>query len=92
MLHTIDERYPIYDKKVMKYLSKNENVVLWFNKKSPNILEYIEHDCKELINRYKRFLKGDESKTWINWFDKEFPSFIKISQIKKIDFIIYACL
>ena len=91
LLHTVDDNYPIYDKHVAEYLKNNENVDLYFNFKNPNKIDYVIHDWKLLLEWYRKFLITDEAKEWINWFDKEFPSFSYISKVKKIDFIIYVC-
>lgn len=100
LLHTNNSQMPIYDRKVREYLSMNEDVEFWryrhkgmYGKSAPSKIseiEKIEHDWKNLCKWYLDFIASDRGKRWIQWFDSNFPDFIKISDVKKIDFIIYA--
>lgn len=98
LLHTRNPSSPIYDKKIREYLSENEDVSFWWhipNKDSgaprgTTEEEKIKHDWQELCNWYKRFLPSQRGKEWIKWFDQNFPAYTAISDLKKIDFIIYA--
>lgn len=100
LLHTINPTMPIYDSKVREYLSMNEEVELWWYRKkgmfgntSPRgtlEIKKIEHDWKNIQKWYSEVLISDRGKKWIDWFDANFPDFIGISNVKKIDFIIYA--
>lgn len=41
-------------------------------------------------NWYNNFIKNDQRYTqWINWFDGKFPQHKNISNVKKIDFLIF---
>ena len=101
LLHTRNPNSPIYDSKVRKYLSQQENVDFWWGqgtKKSyrsgvqKNITEQekIRHDWENLCNWYTGILGSPRGKSWINWFDNNFPNHKNISDVKKIDFIIFA--
>ena len=98
LLHTRNPKNPIYDSKVRDYLSKEEDVDFWWNHKPKKRgaargyteREKIEHDWGSLNGWYNIFLTSTRGKQWIEWFDKNFPTFIDVSDIKKIDFIIYA--
>lgn len=89
LLHTKCDEIPIYDSKVRKYL--NEVYGKKFKTSSKNNIENIQVDWNTINTWYNDFLKEDESKKWISWFDKEFPEGKELSKIKKIDFIIFAC-
>ncbi len=96
ILHTHHPENPIFDSKVKKYLDslakKNEEKFYWSKdlKISEDKQGQIEHDWKLLNDWYKNFQKSDEGKDWIDWFDNEFPDYKDISNVKKIDFIIFA--
>lgn len=94
MLHTHNPRIPIYDKKVREYLSTEEKVPLWWQCKGApsgkSTREMIEHDWNLLNAWYEEFFKTERAKTWIDWFDANFESCSDISNVKKIDFIIFA--
>ncbi len=93
LLHTINPSSPIYDSKVRKFLSEETKTDFWFNSgKKSNIStrDKIIHDWKKLCEWYEAFLKSPTGKEWIAWFDSNFPSFSQISNVKKIDCIIFA--
>lgn len=98
LLHTRDDSLPIYDSKIRKYLSKEENVNFWWqipNKVSnapsgKSELEKIDNDWKLLCDWYDKFLPSQLGSQWIGWFDNNFPTFEHISDVKKVDFIIFA--
>ena len=97
LLHTINTKSPIYDSKVYKYLKYDEKVNLWDiqQKKvdsSGKIMTQIDkicHNWNELKNWYDSFTKTARASDWIKWFDTNFPLYKSISDIKKIDFIIF---
>ena len=96
LIHTINDSLPIYDSIVRNYLIKNYGLNFKFNNNQSKNEEIkrkcIKDDWNLLIKWYNDFLKTELSKEWIKWFDNEFPDSGKnISNIKKIDFIIYAC-
>ena len=100
LLHTIKPDSPIYDSKVREYLSKNEDVELWWHrnkgmhgKSAPrrtSEIDKIKHDWEALCDWYNYFLSSQAGKSWIDWFDKNFPTHKNISDVKKIDCIIFA--
>lgn len=96
LLHTRNTASPIYDSKVREYLSKEEGVEFWWHVKGSQaprgISEFakIKHDWEELCNWYAAFVPSERGRRWIEWFDTNFPAYRNISDIKKIDFIIFA--
>ena len=96
LLHTRNTASPIYDSKVREYLSKEEGVEFWWHVKGSQaprgISEFakIKHDWEELCNWYAEFVLSERGRRWIEWFDTNFPAYRNISDIKKIDFIIFA--
>lgn len=101
LLHTRNPATPIYDSKVRKYLSEEENVEFWWGERNKKMFgkpaprgtseeEKIKHDWVNLCEWYNQFLLSKRCKEWIEWFDNNFPNYKNISNIKKIDFIIFA--
>lgn len=98
MLHTQNPSMPIYDSKVREYLSKKEDVKLWWKipnresgaRRGTREVEKITHDWDELCKWYDRLLHSSQGEKWINWFDDNFQDFAGISNVKKVDFIIFA--
>ena len=100
LLHTRNPVMPIYDSKVREYLSKNEEVEFWWYRNKDMYgntaprgtieIEKIKHDWQELCKWYLSFQELVRCKKWIEWFDINFPEFKNISDVKKIDFIIFA--
>lgn len=93
LLHTRNPLSPIYDSKIREYLSAEEGVHFWWHgtgaPRGTTELEKIKHDWHVLNNWYKEILDSDRGGAWINWFDYAFPDAISISNVKKIDFIIF---
>lgn len=96
LLHTRNDLSPIYDSKVRKYLMRAENVEFWWNASGTSRpsgtskKEQIRHDWETLCNWYQNFLVSSRGKQWVQWFDVNFPAYKHISDVKKIDFIIFA--
>lgn len=96
LLHTRNPNMPIYDSKVREYLTKEENVPLWWQVTGSSAprgtaeREKIKHDWTELCNWYTMFLSSPRGIQWIEWFNVNFPTFSHISNVKKVDFIIFA--
>lgn len=96
LLHTRNTSSPIYDSKVREYLSKEENVNFWWHVSGSSAprrtseFDKIKHDWLELCNWYSMFLKSSRGLRWVEWFDTNFPAYKSISDVKKIDFIIFA--
>lgn len=98
LLHTRNPQKPIYDSKVCDYLTAEENVDFWWHH-SPKVRgasrglserQKIEHDWNELNAWYNTFLTSTRGRQWIDWFNLNFPSYSSISDVKKVDFIIFA--
>lgn len=93
LLHTINPTFPIYDSKVRIFLKNKVGLDLWYltgRKASKTTEEKIRNDWTLLCDWYRYFINTSEGKGWISWFDVNFPSFQSISDVKKIDFIIFA--
>jgi len=101
LLHTRNPNFPIYDSKVRIYLSEQENVEFWWGQtnrkmygnlapKNTTKINKIKHDWENLCSWYNEFLDSQRGKTWVAWFDSNFPYYKNISNVKKIDFIIFA--
>lgn len=98
LLHTRNDTSPIYDSKIREYLSKEENVDFWWYRplkecgasRGMSVKEKIEHDWKELNSWYNKFLSSRRGGQWIDWFNANFSNYAFISNVKKVDFIIFA--
>ena len=98
LLHTRNPQMPIYDSKVRDYLTTEEGVDFWWHhpprvrgaSRKMTERQKIEHDWNELNSWYNSFLPSPRGRQWIQWFDTNFPAYAGISDIKKIDFIIFA--
>lgn len=98
LLHTRNDLSPIYDSKIRKYLSEEENVTFWWQipiKESgaPRGItdrNKIKHDWLELNSWYSSFLSSQRGRQWIDWFNINFSNYTSISDVKKVDFIIFA--
>ena len=98
LLHTRNPLVPIYDRKVREYLSQKEKVNLWWQipqresgaPRGTTDEKKILHDWDILREWYCDLFAGPRGAEWIAWFDSCFPDFNNISNVKKIDFIIYA--
>ena len=93
LLHTINPTFPIYDSKVRNFLKNKVGLDLWYltgRKAAKTQEEKIKNDWTLLCNWYRDFIKTTEGKSWISWFDVNYPTFQSISDVKKIDFIIFA--
>ena len=93
LMHTFNPNLPIYDSIVCKYLEKQGLRFLFHRHyiKRMNCEEKIEQDWKLLQDWYKNFLPTEEAKSWIRWFDENFPDYKWLTDLKKVDFIIFAC-
>lgn len=93
LLHTINPSSPIYDSKVRNFLTKETDLDLWYytgRKPKAQPLDKIKNDWEIICNWYNKFLASADGRNWINWFDTNFPDYKSISDIKKIDSIIFA--
>lgn len=94
LLHTRNPLSPIYDSKVRTYLTLEEHVNFWWQVKGAprgtSEKEKISHDWNALMAWYDMFMKSERGKSWVEWFDSSFPESKDISDVKKVDFIIFA--
>jgi len=98
LLHTRNPLIPIYDKNVREYLAEEEKLCFWWHRSGGAVrlqrgiseLDKIKHDWDILCDWYEKFLHSKKGRQWVEWFNISFPSYINISDIKKVDFIIYA--
>ena len=81
-VHTYYSNTPIYDSHVIDYLRQIAKVVM------PRTNCFDRYDA--IAKWYTNFLGTSESKEWINWFDKTFREYDNISDVKKIDTILYS--
>lgn len=93
LLHTKNPNSPIFDSKVYSYLTKDEGLQLQYRKALKNgqtKLQQIQHDWKIINDWYDNLIKNDpRGKQWVAWFDNKFPQYKGISDVKKIDFLIF---
>ena len=98
LLHTRNPSIPIYDKNVREYLAEEEKLCFWWHRSGGGVrlprgvseLEKIKHDWDILCDWYEEFLRSERGKQWVEWFNISFPNYINISNVKKVDFIIFA--
>ena len=91
LLHTKNPKIPIYDSKVRKYLEEIYGMK-FLSESGTKTLSKIASDWQMLNGWYDKFLETDEARTWIDWFDREFPKGKEMSKVKKVDTIIFACV
>lgn len=92
MFAVINPKMPIWDSVV---LNKLKGQLETTNNKAPDIDERIEKTdgiYKSICNWYERFMDSNDGKAkeWIVRFNKEFPEYNDFSDVKKIDFILWA--
>ena len=82
MLATLNPNYPIWD----QYVLKNTGT------KVPSVknINSLVATYKEIEVWYKKFIVSPAGKTCIAEFDKNFPDYNNINDVKKIDFILWA--
>lgn len=84
MLATLNPNYPIWD----QYVLKNTGI------KAPSgngkNINSLVNTYKEIEDWYKAFIGSNVGKTCIAVFDKTFPNYNNINDVKKIDFILWA--
>ena len=85
MLATINSNQPILDSVVLGKLGMKIT-----GNTSDKKMESALECYRKLEYWYKGFIVTAESKKYIELFDKQFPQYKRISQIKKLDFILWA--
>lgn len=93
LLHTLDPNEPIIDKQVIEKLRSCPQTEKYF-KKVPKIIKSID-DAVALHNALKDCYNGylipqAKKANYFDEFDRRFPSAKDISEIKKIDFYLWA--
>lgn len=84
ILATINPEKPILDSKILKYLGLQTG--------GNNKKERLENALKaynQIEKWYEEYLKSEEAKSCIQYFDELFPKYKNISSVKKIDFFIW---
>ena len=85
MLATLNPQMPIWDSIVISKLGYKPKME---GDKEKRIVEAVQiYD--EMVDRYNAFLEKDISKEFLTAFDKAFPEFREMSDVKKIDFILW---
>ncbi len=85
VLATIGPNKPIWD----SYVLKNLKLKLKGKNKEDHLpAAVVLYD--NICNWYRNYLQTDEARDMIEMFDQTFPESSHITQIKKIDFIIWA--
>lgn len=82
MLATLNPNYPIWD----QYVLKNTGI------EPPSVknINSLVATYKEIEVWYKKFIVPPAGKTCIAEFDKNFPDYNNINDVKKIDFLLWA--
>ena len=82
MLATLNPNYPSWD----QYVLKNTGI------KAPSVknINSLVATYKDIEVWYKKFIVSPAGKTYIAEFDKNFPNYNKINDVKKIDFLLWA--
>lgn len=81
LVHTKNTSCPIFDSGVVAYLEEFEGVRMPNNR---------AENFATLCTWYDRFVNNDQRyHSWIEWFNETFPEYESISDIKKIDFILF---
>lgn len=95
LLHTKNPDMPIFDSRVEQYLKEQEGVTFWNlnyerkDKEGKTKIGRIGHNWNELIKWSDNSLKEEKWKKVLQWFNKTFPEYAHISDVKKIDTTIY---
>lgn len=84
LLHTINPNKPIWDKFVLLNLNIRKSSY------GKDKIQFSIDTYKKIEEFYNGFLLTEDAKRCIEFFDINFPEGIKISNIKKIDFLLWA--
>ncbi len=85
MLATLNPQMPIWDKYVMQNLGLEAPA-----QHDPNRMANTKARYAEIVNWYKIFLRTDNAKECLKQFDQVFPEYKWVSDVKKIDFFLWA--
>ena len=89
MIHTINDDQPIFDAKIKKFFKDINNPLISDSQQAGNKLALISRDYECMDKWYQSFIASKNGDYWIDWFDGRFPEHKQISNVKKIDFIIW---
>lgn len=84
LMATINPDLPIWDSKVIKYITTNFKFI-------PKKIKNIEHACYnyiELLEWYKQFMETGNAKRMLREFNSQFPN-ARITDLKKIDLMLW---
>lgn len=84
LLHTINPNKPIWDKFVLMNLGLKQNT------NSKDKINYSINTYSKIESLYFQFLSNDYANKCIEFFDINFPEGKMISNVKKIDFLLWS--
>lgn len=84
LLHTINPNKPIWDKFVLMNLGLKQNT------NSKDKINYSINTYSKIESLHFQFLSNDYAKKCIEFFDINFPKGKMISNVKKIDFLLWS--
>lgn len=90
LVATVDTNMPIWDKNVMSRLGKD---VAWKDAEKKSADERIRIAVRiyeDMQKEYNEYLKSDDGKAFIAQFDATFEEFKDISDVKKLDLMLWA--
>jgi hypothetical protein len=85
-LHTINQEYPIYDKRIVEFYFLPQIQQKW--DKSKKMAEY-KKDYEFIFEEYKRIIDNNLLMKVMNEFNNRIKNANQIGTVKKIDFIIW---
>ena len=88
MLAVLDPQKPIIDQYVLWQMGYNVKAVE--NKKGDEKLEFYKRAYKEIQEQYQRALKLATVQEAINAFDQRFSDYKEMSNVKKLDFLLWS--
>lgn len=84
LLATINPWKPVWDKYVLKNTGHRPPLYT-----SKNKFEKAKDAYHSIERWYERFMSSDEARNWISLFNQHISEYYKITDIKKIDFILW---
>lgn len=91
MLHTFNNNLPIYDSVVSGYLKSNYDLSIKSASQKKDRMKNALQNWESLNEWYTSLKYEADRNEIIEWFDLNYPNESKISNVKKIDFVIWAC-
>ncbi|MBR3058946.1 MAG: hypothetical protein IKG93_13410 [Clostridiales bacterium] len=85
LVATLNPEMPIWDSIVLSKLQMKAPI----GKDKELRLEKTIKLYADIVGWYSTFMKTDNAKKWIAEFDKTFPEFVGITEVKKIDFMLW---